>query len=242
MSIQHHNKFNFLLLKTLAKLTVLTSLFGSAAGRRHYEPPEEDNVFSPPVTICETNQDGFGGTLGAQFFTLTYNYELEVLGPGIRENDLDDILFALERNIANFFLRTQDFRDTECGGQSRRLRIISSSGQEETTPSTRRLRPIGISTNPPDGPTGCESSGKKKKNGIECYLDAASLKFYHDTNIFFMLFLLCFLPQMSQWTAQAHLSELTNAKLSMEPFRFTLWTVRRTMTFQLLYLYNFGSK
>ena len=64
--------------------------------KNHFSSPSEDNVFSPRV--CSTNQDGFGGIVSNNVLPVQYYYELELVPDP--EEDLEDIIFKLERSIA----------------------------------------------------------------------------------------------------------------------------------------------
>jgi hypothetical protein len=127
----------------ITKALLICSLMETASGlKSHYSPPSEDNVFSPP--ICRTNQDGFGGKIGTDVFTVEYYYEME-LEPDPAE--LDDIIFKLELSIAVFLLQTTEFNEIPC--QNRRLEIVESPRFKR---DQRRLTAVGLTINPPDYP------------------------------------------------------------------------------------------
>jgi hypothetical protein len=125
----------------MTKILLVCSLFSVARGtNNHYLAPEEDNVFSP--AICLTNQDGFGGNFGAGVFTVEYVYEMKLVGDGKTPAELEEIIFTIERSVADFLLQTNFFENLPCN----RRRV------EQIRPShVRRLvDAIGITTNPED--------------------------------------------------------------------------------------------
>ena len=133
---------------------------------RHHTPAFEDNVFSqgydePAVpftdapgaspfsnddtdsSACLTNQDGFGGSIGTNIFTVNYAYEMELKSNRI--DTLETIIFKLERNVADFFLQSTDFSNVPCRRQLRqKLAHLPESND------SRRLVPVGLSINPRD--------------------------------------------------------------------------------------------
>jgi hypothetical protein len=95
-------------------------------------PPEEDNVESPQ---CNVNADGFYGSNGVSETLIEFKYQLEYTAG----SSLDDILFALERAVADKVLPTL------FGGECERRHQLR-----------RRLTTVGASINPADMKLPCE--------------------------------------------------------------------------------------
>ena len=139
MTFSRPQKLAPFILNALLASFMMTS---TSAGSSHYSLPSEDNVFSPP--ICTTNQDGFGGTIGTDVLTIDYNYEMEVVVGA----DVNDVLFSVERSIADYLLQTDEFADIPC--DDRRLKAAESIAA--TRREARRLNAVGLTVNPPDLP------------------------------------------------------------------------------------------
>lgn len=95
-------------------------------------PPEEDNVESPQ---CNVNTNGFYGSNGVNETLIEFKYQLEYTSG----SSLDDILFALERAVADKVLPT--LFDGECS----RRRLLR-----------RKLETVGASINPADMKLPCK--------------------------------------------------------------------------------------
>jgi hypothetical protein len=131
----------------MTKILLLCSLFSVARGAsNHYLAPQEDNVFSPEK--CLTNQDGFGGDFGAGVFTVEYVYEMKLVGDGKTPTELDEIMFTIERSVADFLLQTNFFKDLPCNRRRAERKLPSHI--------RKLVDAIGITTNPKDDVTGCE--------------------------------------------------------------------------------------
>jgi hypothetical protein len=127
----------------------MSILFGVDGVINHRPAPDEDNVFSLP--ICETNQDGFGGSLGTAVIQVNYNYEMTLIAKDRTQQEFEGVVFNLERSLANFLLETQEFGDIPC---SRRLAKSVKSPQK----LRRTLNAVGVTINPPDEAiAGCKS-------------------------------------------------------------------------------------
>ena len=133
---------------THALLLLLAALSVAAQGEgntRKYEPPEETDVFSPPV--CKIDENGFFGTIGVSA-PVAFNYQIVLRPPGSAATSPDQqieesrrrAVSAVEDAISGFVLGTEDF-DNLCN--RRRLQIKASI-------RGRRLSAIGVSSNPPD--------------------------------------------------------------------------------------------
>jgi hypothetical protein len=133
------------------KLLLITSILAGVDGlKNHYSLPEEDNVFSPP--ICKTNQDGFGGSLGTDVIQVDYNYEMTLTAQDRTEQEFEDVVFNLERSLANFLLQTQQFSDILCERQ--RAKAVKPS---KDLIIRRTLNAVGVTINPRDEPiAGCK--------------------------------------------------------------------------------------
>jgi hypothetical protein len=129
-------------------LLIMSILVGVDGMKNHYSDPEEDNVFSPP--ICETNQDGFGGSLGTDVIQVDYNYEMTLTAKDRTEQEFEGVVFNLERSLANFLLQTQQFGDIPC--ERRRAKSVKPPQKLRRT-----LNAVGVTINPPDEPiSGCK--------------------------------------------------------------------------------------
>jgi hypothetical protein len=127
----------------------MSTLFGVDGIKDHHSPPSEDNVFSPP--ICETNQDGFGGSLGTDVIQVDYNYEMTLTLKDRTPLEFEGVVFNLERSLANFLLQTQQFGDIPC--ERRRAKSVKPPQKLRRT-----LNAVGVTINPPDEPIdGCKS-------------------------------------------------------------------------------------
>jgi hypothetical protein len=130
-------------------LLIMSTLFGVEGITNHHSPPSEDNVFSPP--ICETNQDGFGGSLGTDVIQVDYNYEMTLTARDRSQQEFEGVVFNLERSLANFLLQTQQFSDIPCA--RRRAKSVKPPQKLRRT-----LNAVGVTINPPDEQiAGCKS-------------------------------------------------------------------------------------
>jgi hypothetical protein len=124
---------------------LLAAASSVAAQGGRYEPPEETNVFSPPV--CQIDENGFFGTIGV-VAPVGFNYQIVLDAPDptatstIQTRAQSRLLAvsAVEDAISGFVLGTEVF-DNLCN--RRRLQIKASI-------RGRRLNAVGVSGNPPD--------------------------------------------------------------------------------------------
>ena len=126
--------------KTILKALFLCSVVAVAHGREenddnpHYEDPNELNVDFIP--LCTTNEEGFGGDISSNSFTVEYWYELKYLTGG---DSADSIISSIEKESGDFLLNS-DLFDDPC----RRRKL-------EVRPVRRRLAgAVGITSNPDD--------------------------------------------------------------------------------------------
>lgn len=92
-------------------------------------PPEEDNVDSPQ---CNVNADGFYGSTGVNSALIEFKYQLEYTAG----SSLDEIIFALERAVAD--------------------KVLPTLFGEGCDRRRRRLETVGASINPADMKLPCE--------------------------------------------------------------------------------------
>ena len=134
--------FTYALLLLAAALSVAAQEGGTTS---KYEPPEETDVFSPPV--CQIDENGFFGTIGVSA-PVAFNYQIVLRPQGSAATSPDQqieqsrgrAVLAVEESISGFVLGTEVF-DNLCN--RRRLQIKASI-------RGRRLSAIGVSSNPPD--------------------------------------------------------------------------------------------
>lgn len=116
--IQLQNRFH--LVGILLSLLFVRAYANSSTARAlmtemmdYNSPPEEDDVDSPQ---CNVNADGFYGSTGVNSALIEFKYQLEYTAG----SSIDEIIFALERAVADKVLPTLFGEECDRNRQLRR--------------------------------------------------------------------------------------------------------------------------